>query len=445
MSSAAPLNRTEQIARWQWPSLAIGAIALAVCILGGLGRPSQFFRAYLPAWLFYWGLALGSMAILMIYHLIGGAWGFLLRRILEAGMRTLPLVAVLFVPIAAAVRYIYPWAQPDLVAESAKLKHETFYLNAPYFWMRAAAYFVLWLGMAFWLGSWSRRQDQAADPRLPWKCEQLSAFGAVIYGVTLHFAAIDWAMSLLPAFHSTIWGPLFALGQLLSALAFALIVLACKVKHTPRLADIVSPKAVNDMGSLLLTFLIAWAYMAWFQFMLIWIANLPVDIIYYLPRASTAWLCVIWAIVILHFVVPFFLLLMRPVKRSAGLLAWTAGLILLMQLVFMYYQITPTFDHDVRSTGFSRNAAQPPTTTMGTWRPTWYPGGTTSAVAAAVIEHWMDFLMPIALGGIWLSHFLRQVARWPLLVEHDAQRATALHLRRLDDEEALQEEALAHE
>jgi hypothetical protein len=405
MNNAAPLHPTERIAHWQRRSLAVGLIALAVCILGGFFQPAQFFRAYLPAYLFYLGLALGSMAVLMIYHLTGGAWGFLIRRMLEAGMRTLPLAAVFFAPIAFGIRHLYPWAQPDLVAQSAKLQHESFFLNPPYFWMRAAAYFLLWLGMAFWLNFWSCREDRTGDSRLSWKCRQLSALGAVIYGVTLHFAAVDWAMSLLPAFHSTIWGPLFAVGQMHSALCLALIVLAAQVKRAP-LAEVVSKSALNDLGSLLLALLILWAYMAWFQFMLIWIANLPVDIIYYLPRTSATWQCLIGAIFLLHFAVPFFLLLMRPLKRSAGALARIAGLILFMQLVYLYYQITPMF----------------PAVTFG--------------------GHWMDFLTPIALGGIWLAHFLWQLGRCPLVAPRDQQQAAALYLRRLDDEQAAQAEAI---
>ncbi len=199
----------------------------------------------------------------------------------------------------------------------------------------------------------------------------------------------------------------------------------------PPLAEVVSPKALNDLGSLLLTFLVTWAYMAWFQFMLIWIANLPVDIIYYLPRTSLVWLDVIWAIVLLHFAVPFFLLLLRPLKRHAGKLAWTAGLILFMHVVYSYYQITPMFGDAAPIAGEARLAEQAVV-----------ESGTTSGLLSG---HWMDFLMPFALGGIWLSHFAWQLGRCPLLVQHDPRRAAALHLRRLDVEEAAQEEALAHE
>ena len=190
------------------------------------------------------------------------------------------------------------------------------------------------------MSRWSRQEDETGNPRLAWKCLKLSGFGAVVYGISLHFAAVDWAMSLQPVFHSTIWGPMFAMGQLLSAFCFALIVLARLIDRPP-LAEVASLKVRNDLGSLLLTLLILWAYMVWFQFMLVWIANLPVDIIWYLPRASLGWKVVIGAIAVFHFAIPFFLLLMRPIKRNSTAVAWIAGLILFMQLVFMYYQIMP--------------------------------------------------------------------------------------------------------
>ena len=406
MSSDAVFDRDASV-RWRRRSLWAGTAALCVCAIGASFQPAPFFRAYLAAYLFYLGIALGSMVLLMAYHLTGGSWGLLIRRILEAGMRTLPLLAVLFLPIAGGIRYLYLWAQPDVVAASAKLQYQQFYLSPAGFWIRAAVYFLVWMGLAFLLASWSRRQDRTGNPRLAWKCQQLSGYGAVAYGISLHFAAVDWGMSLQPMFHSTIWGPLFATGQLLSALAFALVVLAWLVDRPP-LAEVASLKVRVDLASLLLTFLILWAYMAWFQFMLIWIANLPVDVIWYLPRAEKPWQALVWLIVMFHFVVPFFLLLVRPVKRSSAAVAWIAGAILFMQWLFMYYQVIP---------GLS---------------------------AATLSQHWMDALVPIGIGGIWLAHFIGRLHSCPLLPLHDYNREAALRLRRLDEEEAAREEILSY-
>ena len=291
MSENSTLEQSD-LGPGKWYPLWIGIVVLSACVIGAPSSPVQFFRAYLATYLFLWGVGMGSMALLMVYHMTGGSWGLLIRRTLEAGMRTLPLLAIFFVPIACGIGYLYVWAQPEVVAASHKLQYQQFYLSPLLFWIRAAAYFAVWLTMAFFFASWSRRQDATGNPRLAWKSLQLSAYGAVLYGISLHFAAVDWAMSLNPNFHSSIWGPLFAAGQLLSGLAFALVVFAC-LQHRPPLAELASNKARNDLGSLLFTFLILWAYMAWFQFMLIWIANMQVDVIWYLPRAAVPWQWVI--------------------------------------------------------------------------------------------------------------------------------------------------------
>jgi hypothetical protein len=407
MSSGGAVDRLD-LARGGRRALGVGVIALAVCAIAAPASPTQFFRAYLAAYLFYLGIALGSMVLLMAYHLTGGSWGLVIRRILEAAMKTLPLLALLFLPIAYGVGYLYVWAQPSLVAASPKLQYQQFYLQPKLFWIRAAVYFALWIVMAFWLSRWSRQEDRTGNPRLAWKSQQLSAFGAVLYGISLHFAAVDWGMSLQPVFHSTIWGPLFATGQLLSALAWALLVLGCLIRRPP-LDDVASLQVRNDLGSLLLTLLILWAYMAWFQFMLVWISNMPVDVVWYIPRSSPAWKGVMWAIFLLHFVIPFFLLLMRSVKRNSRAVARIAGLILFMQLAFVYYLVMP--------------------------QPT----------AETLADHWMDFLTPLGIGGIWLACFLWQLSRQPLLPLNDYNREAALHLRHLDEEAAAREAVLSYE
>jgi hypothetical protein len=402
-----PASRREELERLQWRALAVGVVALLACVIGAPFSPTQFFRAYLAAYQFALGIALGGLAILMLYHLTGGAWGFLIRRVLEAGTRTLPLLALLFLPVACGLPYLYPWARPELVAADENLQHKQIYLNAPFFWGRAALYFFLWIGLAFFLNLWSRRQDETGDPRLTDWLGRVSAPGLVVYGVSITFAAVDWVMSLQPAFRSTIFGPVVAGGQLLSGMALALVILAWLVARPP-LADLVSPDALNDLGSLLFTFLIIWAYLVFFQFMLIWIANLPYEIIWYLPRSRGGWEWVAWALFVFGFAVPFFLLLMRDIKRNAAALAAVAGLVLFMQLVFTNFQVLPAF----------------PDTYLA--------------------EHWMDFLTPFGVGGIWLAYFLWQLKRSPVLPRHDLNQASAVHLHRLDLEEAAREEEVHH-
>ncbi len=386
--------------RW---SGVVGVIGLVLCAAGAVLEPAHFFRAYLSAYQFFLGLGLGSFVILMIYHLTGGAWGYLIRRILEAGMKTLPLLALLFIPVACGIGYLFPWAQPEVVEASENLRHKQLYLNPPFFWARAVIYFLLWNGFAWLLARWSRRQDETGDPAITHRLGTLSSVGLVVFGITMQFASIDWLMSLQPSFHSTIIGPLYASGMLLSALAFALVVLAFLLPRSA-LGEFVSIEALNDLGNLLFSFLIIWSYMVYFQFMLVWIANLRFEVIWFLPRSRGGWYWVVWGLVIFHFAVPFFLLLLRSVKRDPSALAKVAALLLITQLVYLYYQVLPVFP----DTG--------------------------------VVEHWIDFVTPLGIGVVWLALFLWQLERLPVTARHDANQAAALHYRQVDAEIARIEE-----
>lgn len=422
-----PPSQLGEIDRLQRGALGVGVVTLVACLVGALFSPAQFFRSYLPAYQLYLGIALGCMAIAMVYHLTGGAWGFLIRRLLEAGMRTLPLLAVLFLPIAGGVGYLYLWARPEIVAVDKDIQHRMLYFNLPFsdtelpifWWLRAAVFFIIWLTISFFLNRWSRQQDQIGSLRLPRKFRLLSAPGLVIYGVTITFAAVDWVMSLEPAFHSTIFPPLFAVGQMLSGLAFTILVLNWLVSRPP-LAEVISVETLNDLGNLLFTFLIIWAYLAFFQFMLVWMANLPDEVIWYQPRGQGGWQWVAWAIFVLHFAVPFFLLLLRDIKRNPPALAMVAGLLLFMQLVYLYFQILPSFT----ASAWQRLLPEFP--------------------ADRLTGHWMDFLSPLAIGGLWLAYFLWQLKRYPVLPQHDLNREEAVRLRQHDVAEAARQEAIPH-
>jgi hypothetical protein len=408
MSSDLPASSAAQADRVQWCALVVGIVTLAVCALSAPFSPDQFFRAYLAAYVFYLGIALGCFMILMVYHLTGGAWGFLIQRILEAGMRTLPVLALLFLPVACGLSYLYQWARPDEVAVHKELQHKQVYLNATFFWVRAALFFALWIVIAYFLNQWSRRQDETGDRLLAERQARLSGPGLVVFGITMTFAAVDWLMSLQPGFRSTIFGPLVVTGQVLSGMAMALVALAWLAPRSP-LADVLSLEALNDLGNLLFTFLVIWAYMVWFQFMLIWIANLPHEVAWYLPRSRGGWQWVAQALFVFHFAIPFFLLLMREVKRHLPTLAKVAGLLLVMQLVYVHYLVMPAF----------------PETDLS--------------------EHWMDFLMPFGVGGLWLGSFVRELKRRPLLPRRAEDQAAAVHLRGFDEGAAARPREVQHD
>jgi len=392
--------------RWGRWSLLAGCVALVICVAGALlGAPHQFFRAYFAAYTFVLGTALGGMAILMLYHLTGGAWGFLIRRVLEAQMRTLPLVALLFIPIGFGLETLYLWAQPELVQHDERLQSQQFYLNPQFFLARAVIYFCIWLFFALILTLKSRRQERNGDERIPTQLERLGEIGLVLLGTTMHFAAFDWLETLQPNFHSTIFPMLVASGQLLGAQAFAVIVFIAFV--LPReAAGVTSRRALNDLGNILLAFLIIWAYMNFFQFMLIWIANMSSDVLWYAPRSRGVWRPLVFCLVFASFVIPFFLLLMRSIKQHPQSLAKVAALILFSQLVFNYYLVMPVFQ------------------------------------AHSLLEHWMDFLTPIGVGGVWFALFVNRLRSRSLLPLHDPNQEKAEHLRALDDEDFEREHLL---
>ena len=373
-----------EIRRLQKPALLVGIVALAICAIEAYVSPTQFYRSYLLGFLLWTGVALGCLAIVMLQHLSGGDWGVVIRRPLESATRTLPLVALFFVPLLFGLRQLYSWAGPG--GESPQ---QAAYLNIPFFLIRAAIYFLVWLGMAYLLNKWSREQDRTSDVRLSRRLQLLSGPGLVLYGLTATFAGVDWIMSLEPHWYSTIFGLIVIGGQALSAMAFIIAVLALLAQSKP-MADVLLPRHFQDLGKLLLTFVMLWAYFAFSQLLIAWSGNLPEEIPWYVHRLQGGWRGIGLALILFHFALPFALLLSRDLKRNARALAILALVIFFMRWVDLFWLTAPEF-----STGGFR-------------------------------IHWMDFLAPIGLGGIWLAFFTWQLQNRPLLPVGDSQLAEAL-------------------
>ncbi|HSC70658.1 MAG TPA: hypothetical protein VLH58_04855, partial [Candidatus Methylomirabilis sp.] len=217
-------SRAPEVHRLRSRSLLVGIVALALCLAGGVWNPPEFFHAYLTGYLFWLGIALGSLAILMLHHLVSGRWGFVIQRLLEAGGRTLPLMALLFVPLLFGLRELFLWARPEAVAAQEILRHRQPYLNTPFFSARVVLYFAVWIALATLLSRWSLEQDRTGAPDLTRRIRLLSGPGLVLYGLTVTFAAFDWVMTLGPQWHSTIFGAVFIVGQVLAALCFVVVV-----------------------------------------------------------------------------------------------------------------------------------------------------------------------------------------------------------------------------
>jgi hypothetical protein len=389
---SAPSSRVPQdymappdSARWQSRALVVGVIALAISIAGGIANPTQFFRSYLIGFLFWLGIALGSMALLMLQYLTGGDWGVMIRRPLESATRTLPLMLLLFAPIAFGIRHVYMWTAPGTVLPP----HKAAYLTVPFFLVRAAIYFTVWIVLQFLLNRWSHRQDETGDVLFKLKLSYLAGPGLVLYGLTISFAAVDWIMSLDPSWYSSIFGILIVGGQLVSAMALMIFTLVMLGREEP-MEGVYQSRHYHDLGKLLFAFVMLWAYFSVSQLIIIWSGNLPEEISWYMSRIVGEWRWVGLFLVIAHFVLPFGLLLSRDLKRRPGRLVWIAGLLLVARLVDIYWLTAPEF----------------------------WPGG--------IHLHWLDVLLPIGIGGIWVSFYVRQLRQWPLLPVGDRRLAEAM-------------------
>jgi hypothetical protein len=388
------MGETHALERFQRPALFVGGAALTICAVGGFFSPAQFFRSYLFAFLFWAGVALGCMAVAMLHHVTGGAWGLPIRRPLESGSRTLPLMLLLFLPIPLGARKIYEWADPAAVARDPILQYKSAYLNLPFFTGRALLYFAAWLAFAYFLNRWSLEQDRTGDRPIARRLQMLSSAGLVAYGLTVTFASIDWAMSLEPHWFSTMYGVLFIAGQGLTAFAFIILVLVSLSSREP-LAGYVGPRHYHDLGKLMLAFVMFWAYVSFSQYLIIWAGNLPEEVPWYLRRLQGGWGWIGVALILLHFLLPFLLLLPASANRNPRILAGVAALVVAMRLVDVFWLTQPAFaGHD---------------------------GG-----EAHFRIHWMDFLAPIGIGGLWIAAFLWQLGKRPLLPMNDPEMQEGL-------------------
>jgi hypothetical protein len=372
----------------QQRSLIIGAIAAVLSIVGAFVSPGSFFSAYLTSFMFWLGLSLGCMAIVMLYHLVGGGWGTVIRRIMEAGMMVLPLMFVLFLPILLNLPKLYFWARPEELTKDPKIAEIAHsYLNFNGILLRYIVYFAIWFGMAFLLNRWSNEQDSPeGGEKSTLRFRALSSIGLVIYSFTISFAVIDWVMSLQARWISTIYGLIFIAGEVLSAFCFAVVIERILSKRKP-ISDYLTTTEVHDHGKFMLTFVMVWAYFNFSQWLIIWAGNLPEEIRWFLRRLSGGWGGVGLFLVIFHFSVPFALLLSRSLKKNVGQLVWLASWLMVMRIVDLWWHIEPAppFRHDT------------------------------------IHLSWLHFTVLAGMGGLWMAYFFHNLRSRPLLAVYAPQ------------------------
>ena len=365
----------------------IGGLGILLCVAGFFANRAQFFQSYLFAFLYWSGFTLGGLGVLVLNHTVGGRWGVTSRRYLEAQMRTLPLMFLFFLVLLVGMKDIYPWTHiatvPNAISR-AILYHKRPYLNVPFFIARSLIYFAIGVFWGFRVYRWADEQDKTGDPSLRERMRKFSAPGCLIVTFTATFAYIDWLLSADAQFFSTIYGAMLLFGDVLQTFALTIFVLVLTSKGD-RFGGRINPVILHDIGNMMFAFTIFWTYLSVSQLIIVWPANLPQEIQWYLARVRGGWTVIAALVACVMFLVPFLGLLSQARKRDPIRLMRIAVWILAARVVDMFWLVEPTF----RTNGFA--------------------------------VYWTDFAAFIGVGGIWIYVFLGQLRRRPLLPLQDAR------------------------
>jgi hypothetical protein len=378
-----------QMEKVQKSAIFVGILALAVSLVGLFTDAPHFWQSYLFAFIFWSGLALGCLGIFFLHNVVGGNWGVAIRRLVEAGLKTLWMFLIFAVPIFFALGFLYKWTDASYVHEHFATGHKAGYMNPLFFILRTLLYFAIWLFSGYAILKMANQHERTGDPALFRKIKRRSAPALLVFVVTTSYAFIDWIMSLEPDWYSTIYGWMFTVGEVLLTFSFLVAVLVVLSKYEP-FASFLTRQHYHDIGNLMLAFTMLWAYMSFSQFLIIWAENLPDEIPWYVRRFSGGWGYIAWTIAIFHFFVPFYLLLLRFIKKNPSRLRTLAIWIILMRILDVFWIVAPAF----RQRGLE--------------------------------VYWTDLATLIGLGGIWLAYFLWNLKSRPLLASNDPRDTYSL-------------------
>jgi hypothetical protein len=325
------------------PLIGAGCAVLgaAGCAILGAGNPKQFFFSWLVSFLFFTSLGIGGLFFVLIQYASQGSWGIVVRRIGETVFATIPVMALLFVPVLIGLHDLYSWSAPGAAEHDALIRWKSPFLNVPFFLIRAAIYFGAWSALAVLYFRGSRGQDATGDPAVSARLRRFAGPGIIILALTSSFASVDWIMSLTPHWYSTMMGVYFFAGSFVGFIAL-LSVMAVAMRRAGLLETVVTPEHLHDIGKFLFAFTAFWAYIGFSQFLLIWYANLPEETIFYKARIAGSWKMVSIFLMVGHFGIPFFYLMGRAVKRHGATLALGGGWLLAMHFLDLYWQVMPT-------------------------------------------------------------------------------------------------------
>ena len=369
--------------KYQGTAMAVAALGVIGAIIGFVMDPTQAFRSYLIGFMLCVGLTMGPMAFVFVWFMTGGRWGLPMRRIWEAAGRNIWYPFILFFGILAGWKHIFPWAHPENYEHNAnvtRLIHS--YLNFNGLLLRGIIYFAVFFLIVYLTDRYSKIQDA---PNTRFLGSTLNGFGGIaviLYFFAMSFAAIDWVMSLTPAWPSTIFAMNIIVGQGILGLALGIIMATVLVKFEP-MNTFMNEVVFHDNGKLLFAFTMLWAYTAFSQWLIIWSGNLPEEISFYLDRLRGGWQFASLFLALFQFCIPFAMLLSASLKKNPVQLVWVAGWLVVMRWFDLFWNIEGSF----------------------------HPGHFSIS--------WMDIVIPVGMVGIWVALFLRSYVARPILPLYD--------------------------
>lgn len=370
----------------------IGGLGLLLCVAGFFYNRAEFFQSYLFAFIYWSGFSFGGLGVLLLNNVVGGKWGVTARRFLEAQMRTLPLIFIFTLVLLLGLKDLYPWTHSNLVAASDVLRHKQPYLNVPFFIIRVFIYFAL-LAFAGWkINGMSDEQDRTGDPTIRERMRAFSAPNLLIFVLTMTFAYIDWILSTDTQFFSTVYGAMILIGDVLQTFALTITTIILTSKDD-RFGERINSKILHDLGNMMFAFTIFWTYLSVSQLIIVWPANLPQELVWYLDRVQGFWKWLALATALSMFAIPFLALLSQARKRDPRRLIKIAVWILIARAIDVFWIIEPTFRSSSTSNGLH--------------------------TGHGFAIYWTDFAAFFGLGGVWVYVFLGQLRRRPLLPLHD--------------------------
>ena len=365
--------------------LGVGIAGLVLSAIGFFLNTQQFYFSYLVSFVFFTGIAIASVFMVMFHHITRSKWGVVVRRIPETFGANIWIWAVFALPVIMGIHTLYHWSHEDVVAADHILQGKAAFLNTTFFIVRQVIYFAIWGFVGHRLYKASVELEKTGDWGITTLMRKISAPGILLFALSTAFAGFDWLMSLDPHWFSTMFGVYFFAISFQSFWA-VMILMVLFLRSQGLLKNTISQAHIYDLGAWLFAFTVFYAYIAFSQFMLIYYANLPEETLWFYDRLEGGFQYIAYAMLLLRFVLPFLTLLNREQKHRLGVLRFVAIVVVVMHFLEIYWITMPAMH---------------------------------SEEAHGLHFSWMDITTFLGLGGIFFWLFFKKFQKNSMIPEND--------------------------